>query len=96
MLGGLSCFSYVMLAQTNEGPPNMPGKCYAKCMIGDQYQTTTEQFQIKAASSRTEVLPSKYENVTEKVLVKEASSRVVTMPASYETITEQPKVNLLQ
>ena len=77
-------------AQPGDVPPNSePGKCYAKCLIADEYETITEEVQTKGASSRTVVVPAQYETVTEEVLVKEASSRIVTVPAQYETVTEE-------
>lgn len=64
-----------------------PGKCYAKCLIADEYETTTEQVQVKAASSRVETIAAVYETVSEQVLVKEASTRIKRLPAEYETVT---------
>ena len=64
-----------------------PGKCYAKCLISDEYESVTEQVQTKAASSRVETIPAVYETVTEQVMTKEASTRIKRLPAEYETVT---------
>ncbi|MBK8154065.1 MAG: hypothetical protein IPK61_14180 [Saprospiraceae bacterium] len=40
-------------AQNPEIPNAQPGKCYAKCLIGDQYETTTEQIMVKPASKKS-------------------------------------------
>ena len=84
-------FGFVALAQPgSDMPPNgEAGKCYAKCLIADQYETTTEQVEIKAAGTRTEVIPAAYETVTEQVVAKAASTRIEVIPAVYETVTEQ-------
>ena len=74
-------------------PPNAdPGKCYAKCLVADQYETVTEQIETKAAGVRTEVVPATYETVTEQVMKKAESTRLVQVPATYETVTEQVEV----
>jgi len=35
---------------TDAVPNAQAGKCYAKCMIPDQYENTTEQVEVKAAA----------------------------------------------
>jgi hypothetical protein len=85
---------FVVLAQpSSEMPPNgEAGKCYAKCLIADQYETVAEKVETKAAGVRTEVIPATFETVTEQVIVKAAASRMVATPAEYETVTEQVMV----
>ena len=74
-------------------PPNAdPGKCYAKCVIADEYETVTEQIETKAAGVRTEVVPAQYETVSEQVMAKDEAKRLVYVPAEYETVTEQVMV----
>ncbi|MBK8721467.1 MAG: hypothetical protein IPL95_04105 [Saprospiraceae bacterium] len=63
----LSVVTFVANAQTDLPPNAKPGKCYSKCLIPDQFETSTEQVTVKPASSRTEVVPAVYETVTEKV-----------------------------
>lgn len=86
--------SVSLIAQPGEDMPANaePNKCYAKCLIPDQYETVTETIIVKPASSRTEVVPATYETVTENVMVKEASSRIVPVAAKYETVTERVMV----
>ena len=65
---GLLFFSSVAIAQPGDVPPDAePGKCYAKCLIADEYDTVTEQVEIKASSTRTEVVDATFETVTEQV-----------------------------
>ena len=79
-----------LMAQDGDLPPNaQPGKCYAKCLIPDQYDTVTEQILLKEASSRLEVVPAVYETVTEQVLVKEAYKVLEVGPATFSTTTEE-------
>lgn len=79
-----------VMAQDGDLPPNaIAGKCYAKCLIPDQYETVTEQILLKEASSRLEVIPAEYETVTEQVLVKEAYKVLEVVPATFSTTTEE-------
>ena len=40
-------------------PPNSePGKCYAKCLIADDYEEVTERVVVKPASKKTEIIPT--------------------------------------
>ncbi|HRK28483.1 MAG TPA: peptidoglycan-binding domain-containing protein [Chitinophagales bacterium] len=71
-------------------PPNaVAGKCYAKCLIPDQYETVTEQILLKEASSRIEVVPAVYETVSEQLLVKEGYKVLEIVPATFTTVDEQ-------
>jgi len=65
------------------------GKCYAKCLIADQYETVSEQILQSEASTVERVVVPTYETVTERVMVQPASVRYVAVPAEYETVTEQ-------
>ena len=71
-------------------PPNaQPGECYARVLIPEQYQTSTERVMVREASERIETVPAVYRNATERIMVKEASERIETVPAVYETVTER-------
>jgi len=89
----LACLFTSNLATAQGGsdlPPNaVAGKCYAKCMIPDQYETVTEQVLLKEASSRLEVVPAVYETLNEQVLVKEAYTVLEVVPATFTTVTEE-------
>ena len=78
-------------AQTpGDMPPNAEaGKCYAKCLIADEYETVTQEIETRPASVRQEAIPAEYETVTEQVLKTAESTRLVAVPAEYETVTEQ-------
>lgn len=78
-----------LYAQPEAGMPAVPGKCYAKCLIADQYETVTEQVLIKEASSKVSVTPAKYEKVSEQVLSREAATALSVSPARFENASEQ-------
>ena len=66
-----------------------PGSCYARVLIPETYEITTEQ--VPDAPERTEVriIPAVYETVTEKVLIKEGAVIYRTEPPVYQIETEQ-------
>ncbi|MGB1205125.1 MAG: peptidoglycan-binding domain-containing protein [Chitinophagales bacterium] len=71
-------------------PPNaVAGKCYAKCLIPDEYETVTEQILLKEASSRIEVVPAAYETVDEQILVKEGYRVLEIVPATFTSVSEE-------
>ena len=77
-----------LLAQ-NDLPANaQPGKCYAQCMIPDQYETVTERVLLKEASSRIEVIPAVYDTIEEEILEKEAYKVLTLQPAVFTTASQ--------
>ncbi|MFK7905568.1 MAG: peptidoglycan-binding protein [Chitinophagales bacterium] len=66
-----------------------PGKCYAKCLIPDQYETVTEQVLLKESSSRIEIVPAVYQTAEEQILVKESYRVLEIVPAQFTTVTEE-------
>ncbi len=86
------------IAQTNNQdgdvyPPNAePGKCYAKCLKPDVFETVTEKVMIEPEKKAFRVIPTTYKNVTEQLMVKSETKRLEIIPAVYETQTEQVKV----
>lgn len=81
--------SSAAFAQPGDIPNAESGKCYAKCLIPDEYETITEQILVKPASTKTEVVPATYETLSERVMVKAESRRLIPVPAEYETVSEQ-------
>jgi len=53
-MGAMAFAVSPVLAQSSDDlPPNaVPGKCYAKCLIPDEYKTVTEQVLVKEASKK--------------------------------------------
>ncbi len=83
---------YASYAQPGNIPNQEPGKCYAKCMIPDEYQDQTQTIVVKAATQRVEVIPATYGTESEDVLVKASSQRIEKKPALYTTQTERYRV----
>lgn len=79
-------------AQSDLPAGAVPGKCYAKCMMPDEYTTTTEQILIKDESKKLDVVPAVYTTQEETVTVKEGYKVLEIVPASFSTVTEQIKV----
>ncbi len=71
------------------GVDSEAGKCYAKCLIPDEYSTTTEQVQTKAAYQRTDIAKPRMATARRPVMVKAPGTRIVERPAEYSTVTEQ-------
>ncbi|MEM6320299.1 MAG: peptidoglycan-binding domain-containing protein [Bacteroidota bacterium] len=85
-------FSLLSVTVAFAQPSNVSGeagKCYAKCLIPDEYSTTTEQIQTKAAYSRIDIAVPQMTTVRRSVMVKSPGSRIVERPAEYETVTER-------
>jgi len=86
---GLTFLALGLSAQPGSVMPSVPGKCYAKCLIQDQYETVTEQIMTKGASKRAEISGAKFETVTEKALKREAGGTVSINGAKFEKMTQQ-------
>ena len=83
-------FSVSAFGQPEDLPANTePGKCYAKCLIAEEFDMATEQIQTKAAYSRTDIIVPMTTPMTRQVMVKAPGSKLVPVPATYETVTEQ-------
>ncbi len=83
-------FSFAgLIAQPEAGMPSEPGKCYAKCLIADEYETVTERVLTKEPSSKVSVKPAVFENASERILTKEAATSLSASTAKFETLSEQ-------
>jgi Putative peptidoglycan binding domain len=76
-------------AQSDTPPNGAPGKCYAKCMIPDQYESTTEQIETRPAYNKTDVVVPNLASTTRRVMIKAAGSKLAPTPPALETVTEQ-------
>lgn len=91
ILGAMTLAVSPLAAQGDSDLPAnpVPGKCYAKCLIPDEYKTVTEQVLVKEASKKIQVVPAEFGTTTEQVLAKPEAKRLIPVPAVYETVTEQ-------
>lgn len=82
--------SAALIALPNELPLNaQPGECFAQVHEPPRFETVTEQFLVRPASERIDVIPARYETITESRLVKPASTKLVDLPARWEWRDEQ-------
>ena len=90
----ITLFGMATVGKSQDFPSNAePGKCYAKCLIPDQYETITEQVLISPASKRIELIPATYKTIVEQVVVKEATKRIEIIPAEFKTIEEEVMIS---
>ncbi len=76
-----------------EYPPSADtGQCFARVLSADTIETVTESVEVKAETTRQNIIPAKYERQRIDVMVKEATSSYQIIPAVYETITEEVMV----
>lgn len=70
-------------------PPNaVPGHCYGKVLIPEQYENYTEQVVQTAARTELKVIPAVTQEVEQRVVATEAYTQYETIPATYRTVTE--------
>ena len=74
------------LATLPENPG--PNKCYAKCIVPDEYKNETVRVMVRPAYDRLEIIPAEYKTEEQEVIVRPASKRFIYEPAQYETITD--------
>ncbi len=71
-------------------PPNaLPGHCYARVVIPEQYETQLTKVQVSPELETVEVTPAEYNMVDEEVLVSEEWEELIVVPATYMTVEEQ-------
>jgi hypothetical protein len=77
----------------DELPPNAElGKCYARCVIPDVFETKDEEVIDKPASIKIQTIPAKFETVYDTVIITPATKRTVVTPAEFENVTEDVMV----
>lgn len=71
-------------------PPNaIPGHCYARVVIPEQYKTELKKVQVSPELEKVEVAPAEYAEVEREVLVSAEWEELVVVPATYKTVEEQ-------
>lgn len=70
-------------------PPNaQPGKCYARCIIPDQFEFREEQIIDKPAKYKTETTPATYGIVLDTVMLKQEYVKTVNVSAQYDIVSD--------
>ncbi len=87
----LNLFAFTAAAQTSaKYPPNAEaGQCFARVLVPEIIETSTEQVEITPASTQQTFVPAVYETQNIRVLIKEATTSFRTIPAVYKTVTEE-------
>lgn len=65
-----------------------PGKCYAKCIVPDEFETETMQLLKVPAHTILQVVPAEYKVVRDEVVVKPASKKYKHIPATFKTVVD--------
>ena len=65
-----------------------PNKCFAKCVVPDEYAEETVTIIVKPEYQKLEVIPAVYKTEYEEVIIRPASVRFVYVPAVYETVVD--------
>ena len=65
-------------------PDARPGECFARVLVPDTVEISTEQVIDREASYELKLVPAVYETVSEQRLLREASTVYKTVPAVYE------------
>lgn len=87
----ISLFGTPLTAQ--DSPPNaIPGKCYAKCLMPDQFENVTEQVLVRAGYKRFTAIPAELETVIQQLDVKPEGRKLVSEPAQYEMVEDRVMV----
>lgn len=78
------------LSVDEDVPPNAePGKCYARCLIEDQYTYVNEQVIDQPRTIKKVKIPALYKTVYDTVVLKPQTTKVINVPAVYENVTEE-------
>ena len=85
----LSCsivFSQEYLEKQPENPE--PGKCYAKCVVPDEFKDEIITIETVPSYEKLEVVPAVYKTMTEEFVIKPSSKKYINVPAVYKTIVD--------
>jgi len=83
----------IPVSPVGDVPPNAePGKCYARCLIPDQFEFKEEQVLDKPASFKMEVTPATYKTVNDTIVLRKAFTKKMAIPGVFETTSEDVMV----
>ena len=77
------------LAQPTDIPNAQPGKCYAKCLVHDKYETVTEQIMTRPESAERVAVPPVFKTIEAQYVAKESSTRLVAVAAAFDVVEEK-------
>lgn len=82
----VSIFGQEYLSELPENPE--PDRCFAKCIVPDEYKNEIVRVMIKPAFDQIEIIPAEYKDEFQEVIIRPASKRFIYEPAQYETVID--------
>lgn len=85
----LSCsivFSQEYLEKQPENPE--PGKCYAKCVVPDEFKEEIIEIETTPSYETLKVVPAVYKTVSTEVVIKPKSIKYINVPAVYKSVID--------
>lgn len=65
-----------------------PNKCYAKCIVPDEYKDEIVQIRVKPAYNKLKIIPAEYKTENQEFVIRPASKRFIYVPATYATVVD--------
>lgn len=65
-----------------------PNKCYAECIVPDEYKDETVRIMVQPAHEKITIVPSEYKTEYQDFVVRPASKRFIYVPATYTTVVD--------
>jgi len=84
-----------LTAEINLGVANqypslaVPGKCYARCYVPDEFKFVEEKVVDKPVSYQPQDIPAVYVTAYDTIIVQPERKYMEQIPAEYETVTER-------
>jgi hypothetical protein len=76
-------------AEAGDLPPNaVPGHCYGKMLVPEQYENYSEQVLENSARTELKIIQAVTGETEQRVVATEAYTQYETIPATYRTVTE--------
>ncbi|MEQ1745585.1 MAG: peptidoglycan-binding domain-containing protein [Saprospiraceae bacterium] len=89
LIAPLLALCTLALAQPTDIPNAQPGKCYAKCLVPDKFETVNEQIMLRAETTENTATQPVFETVTGQYVSREAYTRLVVEPAVFDIAEEK-------
>lgn len=86
----LFCVQFISAQEYFETLPENPdpNKCFAKCIVPDEYKEETVTVTINPAYKKLEIIPAVYKTEYEEIVIRNESKRFIYEPAVYEAVVD--------
>jgi outer membrane protein OmpA-like peptidoglycan-associated protein len=89
LLMSMSFFWFFSQEYLDELPENPdPNKCFAKCVVPDEYREEVVRVQAKPEHRKLSIVPAVYRTESEEIVIRPESKRFVYEPAVYRTVVD--------